>query len=213
MSKKIEKALVDATIERIRTNLQKGSIINPCGYNEKEVGYIIAEQSNHESFVNFPNLMNDEEFVLQIAQTSINPLECKNYFYDYINPYLTKSKRFKYKFLTALLLNDNIYKVDDLFIIVDSLGLEKQLEKAIDDEELMQIIQNRLNNARLSDISKLDLVYENKKECKLVKCARNRLIMQNRSKIIGLCRILQLFTCLTEEEFLRTGKTINKFSN
>lgn len=197
MSKKIEKALVDATIERIRTNLQKGSIINPCGYNEKEVGYIIAEQPNHESFVNFPNLMNDEEFVLELAQTSLNPLDCENYFYDYVNENLKRNARFKYNYVIALFINDEIYKLDDLLKIVEALDLLKYFHKALEDKNAKQIIVDRLAQAQANPCA---AKFNGVDDSKLLKLRRNQEVMRNKSKIIGLEKIAKMFTCLTDDE-------------
>ena len=84
------------TDKRLFLRLVHKRKIKPCGRECKEYGRLIANEfSDHSSFENFPDLMNDKEFLLEIAKTSRNPATCRIYFYDYINPYLKKDDSFK----------------------------------------------------------------------------------------------------------------------
>ena len=91
------------TDKRLFLRLVWGRSVKPCGRECREYGYLIANEfSNHTSFKNFPTLMDDEEFLLEIAKTSRNPATCSIYFYDYINPYLKKDKEFRLAFLKQI---------------------------------------------------------------------------------------------------------------
>ena len=115
------------TDKRIFLRLVRKHAIKPCGKECWDKGALIANQfNNHQSFKNFPDLMNDEDFILSIAKTSINPAECEIYFYDYVNPYLKAKDDFKLKFLKAVYLNKNVYKLEDINTIVKYCGFEKE---------------------------------------------------------------------------------------
>ena len=84
------------TDKRLFLRLVWGRSVKPCGRECCEYGYLIANEfSNHSSFENFPELMNDEEFLLKIARTSRNPAECPIYFYDYVNEHLKRNNNFR----------------------------------------------------------------------------------------------------------------------
>lgn len=192
-----EKTLVQRNIDRIMSRLEKGRAINPCAYNQKELARIIIQQLNHVSFKNFPALMNDEEFVLELAQTSLNPLDCENYFYDYVNENLKRNARFKYNYVIALFVNDEIYKLDDLLKIVEALDLLKYFHKALEDKNAKQIIVDRLTQAQANPCA---AKFNGVDDSKLLKLRRNQEVMRNKSKIIGLEKIAKMFTCLTDDE-------------
>ena len=69
------------TDKRLFLRLVWGRKAKPCGRGCREYGYLIASEfSDHSSFENFPELMNDKEFLLEIARISRNPATCPIYF-------------------------------------------------------------------------------------------------------------------------------------
>lgn len=130
--------------DRLTKRLLKGRTVKPCGKECWEYGMMIAKGFNHSSFVNFKELMDDKDFLIAIASITPNPTECVNYFYLYINPYLKKDENFRYEFLKAIYSNDNVYKLEDIKLIVDFCGLEKENKKIKDDESVRLMLEDRL---------------------------------------------------------------------
>ena len=128
--------------KRIMNRLLDGRKVKPCGRECREYGMIIAMHVNHGSFQNFSELMNDEEFILEIAKITPNPTECDNYFYQYVNPYLRRRQDFRLKFLKQIYLNENVYKLDDLNLIVEWCELEKENELILKDKEFKRVYKN-----------------------------------------------------------------------
>lgn len=194
------KLLEGVALRRIMNRINNGAAIKPCDYNEKELGRKIISQQNHISFKNFPNLMNDELFILELAETSLNPLDCRDYFYQFVDGHLKRKSSFKYAFVCALFLNENIYKVDDLIKIVESLELEKEYQKARCDRKLKQQVKNRIAKLENHIYEKYTYGGDCPKELRKYKMSRNdeQVIVNNQIK--GVEQILKLFTCLTVEE-------------
>lgn len=130
--------------KRLINRLINGRKVMPCGRECWEYGLMIAEGLNHGSFMNFNELMNDEEFILHIAKITPNPTECENYFYQYVNPYLRRRKDFNVKFLKQVYLNDNVYKLKDINLIVEWAGLQKENEMILQDLEFKKLMELRL---------------------------------------------------------------------
>ena len=113
--------------KRVFLRLVRKMAVKPCGEEKPSKGELIANQfNNHKSFKNFPELMNNEEYILNIARTSVNPAECEIYFYDYVNPYLKAKDDFRLKFLKAIYFNKNVYKLEDLNAIIEYCGFENE---------------------------------------------------------------------------------------
>ena len=199
-SKYKSKLLEGVALRRVMNRLNNGGAIKPCNYDEKELGRKIISQKHHISFINFPNLMNDEMFVLELAKTSLNPLDCYDYFYEFVDEHLKRKSSFKYAFVCALFLNENIYKVSDLAKIVDCLDLEKYYNKAKNDSELKQQVKERLSSLENYTIDDFNYSGDWAKELHKYKISRNdkQIIINN--QIAGVKDILNLFTCLTAEE-------------
>ena len=66
------------TDRRILARIINGRNIKPCGAECHEKGFLIAQSWHHGSSENFKELMDDEEFILQAAQITPNPVECGN---------------------------------------------------------------------------------------------------------------------------------------
>ena len=194
------KNMVTRTVERINAKLQKGVSINPCNYDEKVLGKMIVKYSNHVSFENFPDLMDDEEFCLEIAKTTLNPIECENYFYQYINRNLLKHSTFRYKFVCALFENDNIYKFKDLEEICRKLGLKKEFEQIKYDADAKLKMQIRLMMLQSHEYAKYNYDGNNPKALRQYKNKRNDEVVLVKNKIDGVKKILAEFKCLTAEE-------------
>jgi len=182
------------TDKRLFLRLVLGKAIKPCGRECREYGYLIANEfSNHKSFENFPSLMNDKEFLLQIAKTSRNPATCPIYFYDYINPYLKRNKDFRLRFLKAIYLNKNVYTLEDINTIVEYCGFEKENEIILNDIEFKRTLEKRLKSLD----EEMQLEYhcsgEDEKELRKYKIRANemKVLCENMKK--GLTEIINNF--------------------
>ena len=201
-----QKDLLESSIERFKTKIMKGSAINPCAYDQKTLGDFIIDSNNHISFINFPMLMNDEEYVLKLARKSLNPLDCEDYFYQFVNDYLKRKSSFRNEFLRALFLNDNIYKMEDLVAIADMLNLNFEMEKLKKDLVLKLMVIDRLTKLQNHEYEKFTCSGNNHKELKQYKISYNDEVIQIRNQIEGVKGILKFFTCLTQEELLEKAK-------
>ena len=182
------------TDKRLFLRLVWGRSVKPCGRECREYGYLIANEfSNHTSFKNFPTLMNDKEFLLEIAKTSRNPATCPIYFYDYINPYLKKDNDFRLQFLKQIYLNDNVYTLEDMNTIVEYLGMQKENEKILSNLEFRRLFEERIEK-----LSEEHLEYhcsgEDEKELRKFKIKANELKVLIENKKRGLTEILNSFT-------------------
>ena len=194
------KLLEGVALRRIMPRIYNGTAIKPCNYDEKKLGRKIISQQYHISFKNFPNLMNDEAFVLELARTSLNPLDCFDYFYEFVDSYLKRKSSFRYAFVCALFLNDDIYKVNDLVKIVDCLGLEKEYQKAKTDSSLKQQVKDRIAKLEHHAFGKYTYSGDCPKELRKYKMSRNDEQILVNNQIDGVKEILRLFSCLTAEE-------------
>lgn len=129
---------------RLTQRLLKGRTIKPCGKECWEYGEMIARSFNHGSFVNFKDLMDDKDFLIYIAGITPNPTECANYFYIYVNQYLKKDEEFKYELLKAIYANENVFKLEDINVIVEFCHFEKENEKIKNDESVRLMLEDRL---------------------------------------------------------------------
>lgn len=194
--------------KRIFLRLVRRMAIKPCGKESYLKGELIANQfNNHKSFKNFQELMNDEDFILRIAKTSINPAECEIYFYDYVNPYLKAREDFRLKFLKAVYLNKNVFKLEDINAIVEYCGFEKENKKILADLEFRKELQQRLKNLD----EQMQLEYhcsgEDEKELRKYKIKANemKVLCENMKK--GLTEILNSFSVGEEikDEYIPTN--------
>lgn len=201
-----QKDLLEAEIARFKTKIMKGTAINPCAYDQKTLGDYIIDSNNHISFINFPILMNDEEYVLNLAKKSLNPLDCEDYFYQFVNAYLKRKPSFRYKFMRALFLNENIYKLEDLVVIAEMLNLNPEMEKIKEDLVLKLRVIDRLTKLQNHEFEKYACSGNDPKELKQYKVSRNDEVIQIRNQIEGVKGMLKFFTCLTQEELLEKTK-------
>ena len=180
--------------KRVFLRLVRKMAVKPCGEEKRLKGELIANQfNNHKSFKNFPNLMNDEEFILNIAKTSINPATCEIYFYDYVNPYLKARDDFRLKFLKAIYMNKNVYTLEDLNTIIEYCGFEKENEIILSDLNSRRKLENRLN--KLDEEMQLEYHCsgDDEKELRRYKIKANemKVLCDNMKK--GLTEILNTF--------------------
>ena len=130
---------------RLMMRLAHGRKVKPCGKECWEYGFVIAEGLDHGSFKNFKHLMNDKDFLLAIAIITPNPTECANYFYIYVNPYLKKDSTFKLELLKQIYMNENVYQLNDINIIVDFCKFQKENEILLNDIEFKKEFMERFN--------------------------------------------------------------------
>ncbi len=182
------------TDKRIFLRLVRKMAIKPCGKESRLKGELIANQfNNHKSFKNFQELMNDEEFILSIAKTSINPAKCEIYFYDYVNPYLKARKDFRLNFLKAIYLNENVYTLEDINTIIEYCEMEKENQIILNDINFKRLIEKRLDE--IDYRMKLDYHCSGEeKELRKFKIEANeiKILCENMKK--GLTEILNSFT-------------------
>ncbi len=198
--KKMERFSFDDYVERygdkrVFLKLVRKCAVKPCGEEKRSEGELIANQfNNHQSFKNFPGLMNDEEFILSIAKTSINPAECEIYFYDYVNPYLKKNKDFRLKFLKQIYLNKNVYKLEDIKTIVDYLQMKKENDIILADLEFRKLFEQRLSELNYEEELDYHCSGLDEKELRKYKVKANELKVLYENMEKGLKEILTTFT-------------------
>ena len=178
---------------RILARIINGRKIKPCGKECNEQGYLIAQSWHHSSFENFPELMNDEEFVLSSAEITPNPVECGNYFYMYVNEYLKAKPEFRLSFLKRVYLNLNVYKLEDINLIVEELNLKTENEIILKDLEFKKLIEHKFEKV----LKKMELKYRcsgtDKKELHRYKVKANDLKVLVENIKNGLTEIVNSF--------------------
>ena len=200
------------TDKRLFLRLVWGRKIKPCGRECREYGYLIANEfSNHSSFENFKELMNDEEFILDIAKTSRNPAECPIYFYDYVNIYLKRKKDFRLKFLKAIYLNENVYKLKDMQTIVEYLNMQEENDLILADLEFRRIFEQRLEDLDYREELDYHCSGEDEKELREFKIKANdkKILFENKKK--GLTEILSTFTVGRKIDFFEEPETYYEY--
>ena len=180
------------TDKRLFLRLVHRRKIKPCGRECREYGFLIAQEfSDHSSFENFPDLMDDKEFLLEIARTSRNPATCRIYFYDYVNPCLKRDKVFRLSFLKQLYLNDNVFTLEDINIIVEYLEMQKENEIILSSLEFRKVFEKRLESLNCQQLE-----YHcsgDGKELRKFKIKANELKALNENKKRGLTEIVNTF--------------------
>lgn len=196
------------TDKRIFLRLVRKMAIKPCGKESCLKGELIANQfSNHKSFKNFPELMDDEDFILNIAKTSINPANCEIYFYDYVNPYLKLDKEFKLKFLKAVYLNKNVYKLEDINTIVEYCEMQKENEIILSNLEFRKIFEKRLTELDYREQLEFHCSGEDEKELRQYKIKANEIKVFYENMKKGLEDILNSFDSKEKKEALEEPQT------
>ena len=181
------------TDRRLLARLINKRKVKPCGRECEEYGYLIAQSWHHSSFENFTELMNNEEFILNAAKITPNPVDVGNYFYMYINHHLKKKQDFRIKFLKSIYLNLNVYKLEDINLIVKELNLTTENEIVLNDLEFKKLIEKKFDSV----LKKMELKYHcsglDKKELRKYKVTANELkiLLENIKK--GLTEIINSF--------------------
>lgn len=181
------------TERRIISRLENGRKIKPCGRECYEQGYLIAQNLNHSSFENFKELMNDEEFILSAAEITPNPVECYDYFYTFVNTYLKQKLEFRLKFLKAIYLNLNVYKLEDINFIVEKYNLKAENYKLLNDTNLKKQLETKFDKI----LKNLEIEYHcsglSKKELRKYKIDANeaKILLENIKN--GLTEIINSF--------------------
>lgn len=185
--------------KRLVNRILDGRKVKPCGRECKEYGLMIASHLNHGSFQNFTELMNDEEFILEIAKITPNPTECENYFYQYVNPYIRNKADFRLKFLKAIYLNESVYKLADINLIVEWCGLNEENQIILADKVFKKEFEKRLEDLNNLLPPEYHCSGEDEKELHDYKVKANdqKVLCENMKK--GLTGILNSFV-KTEEE-------------
>lgn len=187
------KSLKDIYLERLVKNLEHGRAVKPCDKECWEYGYVIAKQMNHESFKNFIELMNDENFILSAAKITPNPIDCNDYFYKYINPYILAKQSFRIEFLKAIYLNNNVYRLQHIEEIVENLGLGEENRLLRKDTDFIQALNARLESLKCFEYGGYHCSGLDDKELREYKKSRNDAEIVNKNMVEGLEEILKTF--------------------
>lgn len=179
--------------ERLVNRIIDGRNVKPCGRECREYGLIIAQNLNHGSFQNFNELMNDEEFILEIALITPNPTECENYFYQYVNPYLQKKSDFRLAFLKQIYLNANVYKLKDINLIVEWCGFEKENQIILKDLGFKKLIEKRIEEINYQDMIEYNCSGADEKELRQYKVKANEFKVLCENMVKGLQEIYSTF--------------------
>ena len=187
-------------VDRIISRLVHGRAIKPCGRECWELGFLIVQDFDHSSFVNFEELMNDKDFILQAASISPNPVMCKNYFYEYVNKHIKRSGDFRLCFLKTIYLNDNVYKLEDINEIVEMCGFQKENKILLADIEFLRLMEERLKKVDYRDRVDYHCSGVDPKELHEFKVEANeqKILCENMRN--GLKSICESFTCRPKTE-------------
>lgn len=139
---------------RLVQRILKGRMVKPCDRECWEYGKMIAETYNHISFKNFTELMDDKDFLIEIAKLTPKPTECANYFWLYVNPYLKKDKQFRLELLKAIYLNESVYELDVINTVVEFCGFEQENSQLVTDIGLRNSLETRLSNNYSAQVRK-----------------------------------------------------------
>ena len=197
--------------KRLINRIIAGRKVYPCGMECHEFGFFIAREYNHGSFMNFDELMNDAEFLIEAAKITPNPVDCTNYMYFWVNNYLKKNSAFKLAFLKSIYLNENVYKLEDIKTIVEDLGLKHENKILLADEEFMLEFKKRLED--LDYHSKIEYHCSGLDEQELhdykVQANNLKVLCDNVRK--GLTDILKTFSCYVEEKPVEVEEVVDDF--
>jgi len=141
-------ALGEQKKERIIHRILSGRAIKSTTIECESLGLDIAKTKNHSSFKNYAELMDNKDFILRIAAITPNPLECDDYFYQFINSYILNSPHFQADFMRQVYRNENVYKLEDFTAIAKLIGAEQHNEKLLRDPKMLQLIQARLQDLK-----------------------------------------------------------------
>lgn len=126
--------------KRLMQRLIDGRAINPCGKECHEWGLCIVSTHDHRSMKNSKELIDDKEFLLKAMKVTPSPIECTHFFYDYVNPYLKKDKKFRMKLLKTMFLNDHILGQADIEWFVEKYHYEVEYDTLRIDESFKQYL-------------------------------------------------------------------------
>ena len=167
---------------RLMNRVLNGRSVKPCNRECFDYAIKIAKTGKHTSFENFDELMDDEDFLINCALITPDPIKCENYFYKYVNVYLKNKPEFKLKFLKNVYLNENVYTLDSINWIVENFNMKKQNKQLLKDYELKQVVE-----AKIKLINALTRISENTRER-----------LKN-----ALYDLIETFTCVKPEVDLR----------
>ncbi len=142
--------------ERQDKRIAKGRSTHPkYGLECHSWGDDVIKSQNHCSMMRSKELVDDEEYLCHAARITPNPRECSNFFYEYINEYLKKSKRFRINFLKGLFLNEHVLTRRDIVVFVNEYDFNEEYETLIKDvnfkEEVKQALQTLIDAEEVMD--------------------------------------------------------------
>jgi len=146
---------------RQNTRIAKGRATYPkYGLECHSWGNDIIKSQNHCSMMRSKELVDDEEFLCHAARITPNPRECSNFFYEYVNEYLKKNKKFRVNFLKGLFLNEHILTRRDIKVFVDAYEFGDEYETITKDvefkKEVKQVLQALIDAKEVSEYRNYD---------------------------------------------------------
>ena len=132
------------TDERLMKRIYNRRSVKPCDRECRKYGEVIAETNMHTSFENFKNLMDDEEFCIDCALKTPDPLRCENYFLKYVNVYLKNKPEFRLNFLRNVYLNKNVLGLESINYVVETFNMKKENKKLLKDYELKKEVESKI---------------------------------------------------------------------
>ena len=184
-----EYILTEDEVERVRKAITAGRAIKCKSKSGKDLGLLIASMSDHTSFVNFPELMDDADFILEAAKISPNPLEVNNYFVQYINEILICNGAFRIELLRAIYANPNVYNYDDISSILTKLDLVEENNVLLKDVAFKAMIEEKL--AESQNLPKFEGEIRDNENAKLYRKARQASIEISHKQKDNLERLLE----------------------
>lgn len=179
---------------RLKNRIIAGRSVMPCDRECREYGFDIGSTTKHTSFENFKQLMNDSDFIIELAKLTPNPKKCENYFYQYVNPYLKSNKNFRLEFLKSVYLNDDVYNIESINYVVELCSLEKENEKLLNSADFANVLKQRLEELSTPPMLAFNLDGKDRKAMRSHKIKQNeaRVRWENQKK--GIEEILNTFT-------------------
>lgn len=184
-----EKIPTERDLSIIRRRIEMGRCIKRTDKSQEVIADTIIKTDNHASIQNFPEILDDEELMLKFAKITPNPLECSDYFYEFINEHLTEKKDFRTNFLRNIYLNDNVYTLADVSRIIELYDFKSENVDLLFDEDLRNKLMTRLGHVQTFPKFDPDK-YENDKKYRR---ERDALVELNRIKEAGLKGIISKF--------------------
>ena len=138
---------VDGASAKLIKKMLRNRVAKNGGEEREQDVLLILARRDHSTLINYPNYMNDSEFLLNAVKLTPNPRFCKNYFYQFINKNLKNNIGFNYQFLNNVISN---FGMGEAKLFAARFGLLGLLNEMIADNEFRAL--NSSPSGKLADI-------------------------------------------------------------